>query len=253
MPPPPNPQPTTAPPVRADESVLEIPWRRLNARMLVVRPLSDLVRFIPGIAVLFLVGHARGSDWWALAGVGIALAIGIYRWFTTTFRITTQLVQVRSGLLNRRTLTVPLDRVRTVDVTAPFLHRLLGLARVSVGTGQSDRRNDAVRLDALGALEADRLAGELLHRHQQMVAEEAHEAGLPAPPPVPSRAAAVGTTSTDLARFDPAWILFGPFTLSGLVTVFVVAGFVSRYISYVHVDYQTLPGVHAAEQQATAG
>ena len=259
--PPPSPQPTVAPPAPpTDGHVLEIPWRRLNARMLIARPLSDLVRFIPGIAVLFVLGHAQGNDWYALIGVGVALATGVYRWFTTTFRITAQLVQVRSGLVNRKTLTVPLDRVRTVDVTAPFLHRLLGLARVSVGTGQSDRRNDSLRLDALSAEEADRLAGELLHRQRQVAAEEAQETGLPAAPVAaagpapagaPAAAAAPAAVEVDLARFDPAWIRFGPFTLSGLLTVLVVLGFVSRYISYIHV--QTLPGVQAAEQQAAQG
>ncbi len=256
---PPGPHTTVAPPAPSTEGVLEIPWRRLNARMLLARPLSDLVRFIPGIVVLLLLGHTRGSDWWGLIGVGVVLALGVYRWFTTTFRITPQLVQVRSGLVNRRTLTVPLDRVRTVDVTAPFLHRLLGLARVSVGTGQSDRRNDSLRLDALGAEEADRLAGELLHRQRQVAAEEAAPTGLPAPPEVALGAPAAGATAaraaaagaTDLAHFDPAWIRFGPFTLSGLVTVLVVLGFVSRYISYIHV--QILPGVRAAEQRAAQG
>ncbi len=245
--------PAVRAPAPLGEQVLEIPWRRLNARMLVARPLSDLIRFIPGIAVLFLLGHTRGSDWWGLVGVGLALALGVFRWFTTTFRITPEQVQVRSGLVNRKTLTVPLDRVRTVDVTAPFLHRLLGLARVSVGTGQSDRRGDAVRLDALGALEADRLAGELLHRRREVLAEEAHEAGLPPPPEARVETPAAATGGAELARFDPAWIRFGPFTLSGLVTVFVVAGFVSRYISYLHVNYQNLPGVQAAERGAVAG
>jgi len=122
-----------------------------------------------------------------------------------------------------------------------------------VGTGQSDRRHDAVRLDALGTAEADRLAGELLHRHQEVVAEETHEAG--APVPVRTRAPVLATAAVgaaDLARFDPAWIRFGPFTLSGLVTVFVVATFVSRYVSYIHINYQTLPGVQAAERGAAA-
>ncbi|MGH7918410.1 MAG: PH domain-containing protein, partial [Candidatus Dormibacteraceae bacterium] len=235
---------------------LEIPWRRLNARMLIVRPLSDLVRFIPGIALLFLLGHAQGrGNWWGLIGVGVALAYGVYRWFTTTFRISAEQVQVRSGLVNRKTLTVPIDRVRTVDVTAPALHRLLGLARVTVGTGQSDRKDDLLKLDALGATEAELLAGELLHRHRQVVAEGAPEstpgAGA-APRPVPGPIGG-DARQGELVRFEGSWIRFGPFTLSGLVTVFIVAGFVARYVSEVGINYGQLPGVAAAEQRAAAG
>lgn len=240
-------------------AVLEIPWRRLNSRMLIARPLSDLVRFIPGIVVLFFVGHAQGSDWVGLIGVGVALAFGVYRWVTTTFRVTPELVQLRTGLVTRKTLTVPIDRVRTVDVTAPFLHRVLGLARVSIGTGQSDRHNDSLRLEALSIDEAERLAAELLHRGRQQQAREAIAAGRPAPAVTvaPAGTAASEPTwregATDLARFSPAWVRFGPFTLSGLVTVFVVAGFFGRYISYIHINLRTLPGVQEAERGAAAG
>ena len=57
------------------------------------------------------------------------------------------------------------DRIRTVDVTARAMHRLLGLARVEIGTGRSDREADGgVRLDGLTAAEAAALREELLHR-----------------------------------------------------------------------------------------
>ena len=51
-------------------------------------------------------------------------------------------VEVGSGLFQRRVRTVSRDRIRTVDVTARAMHRLLGLARVDIGTGRSDRAGD---------------------------------------------------------------------------------------------------------------
>ena len=57
----------------------------------------------------------------------------------------------RARSWRRETLTVPRDRVRTVDITASPLHRMLGLALLTIGTGRTDRRNDGVRLDALTA------------------------------------------------------------------------------------------------------
>jgi len=49
---------------------------------------------------------------------------------------------VRRGLFSKSVLTVPRDRVRSVDMTSHFMHRLLGLTRLTIGTGQTDRKND---------------------------------------------------------------------------------------------------------------
>src|SRR5256885_14707182 len=120
-------------------------WRRLSARMLLIHPVQDLLRAWPLLAGLVFAG-AAGESWWSLVGAGLVAGAGVFRWFTTTYRVTPEQVQVRQGLLRRQVLTVPRDRVRTVDVTAHALHRFLGLARVEVGTGRPDRKAEGVRL-----------------------------------------------------------------------------------------------------------
>jgi putative membrane protein len=198
------------------------PWRRLSVRMLAVHPVRELLRAWPALIGALLAGRASGNAMWILGGVTVVVVLGLTRWFTTTYRITQEQVQVRRGLLRRETLTVPRDRVRTVDVTASPLHRVLGLARVSVGTGRSDRKDDGLHLDALTSAEADRLRVELLRRT--------------APQPADAAGPAQPAPETVLAQFQPAWLRYGPFTLSGLVTVLVVAGFVSRLVNEAHVD-----------------
>ncbi|MEU8177575.1 PH domain-containing protein [Microbispora hainanensis] len=206
-------------------------WRRLSPRMLVIHPVQEVVRAAPALLGLLIAGSSSGGQghWWSLAGVGLMVVLGMLRWFTTTYRITPEHVQVRRGLLTRKVVTVPRDRVRTVDVTSHVLHRVLGLARVEVGTGTSDRRNEGrLKLDALSAAEAARLRVELLHRSPAASAVSPGEIGVP-----------VGSTpapETELARMRPEWVRFGPFTMSGLVTVGVVAGFVSRLVSEGNVD-----------------
>ncbi len=201
------------------------PWRRLSVRMLAVHPVREVLRSWPAVVALIVVGRTGGGGggwWWTVGGVGAVVALGLTRWFTTTYRVTEQQVQVRRGLLRREVLTVPRDRVRTVDVTASPLHRVLGLARLSVGTGRSDRKDDGLHLDALTSAEADRLRVELLHRGAPAAAPDA----VPAQPAV----------ETVLARLQPAWLRYGPFTLSGVVTVLVVAGFLSRLVNEAHVE-----------------
>jgi putative membrane protein len=205
-------------------------WRRLNPRMLLIYPVQELPRALPALFGLLVAGSSRGNgQLWSLVGIAIVVGLGASRWLTTTYRITAEQIQVRRGLLRRRLLTVPRDRVRTVDVTAHPLHRLLGLARVTVGTGQSDRDHDAgIRLDGLTAAEAAGLREELLHRRDT--------AGAPAAPVPVAPAAVSAPAEVELAHLRPGWIRYGPFTLSGVVTLGLLAGFLSQIVNEAHVD-----------------
>jgi putative membrane protein len=194
-------------------------WRRLSTRMLVIHPIQELLRAWPALIGLVVAGTAGGhGSWWSLGGALAVVVAGMLRWFTTTYRISADQVQVRKGLFRRQLLTVPRDRIRTVDVTAHALHRSLGLAKVEVGTGRTDRKDDAVKLDALHADEAARLREELLHRAPARTAE-----------PQPAR-------ETLIARVPPEWVRYGPFTLTGLVTVGVIAGVAGRAVNEAHID-----------------
>ena len=207
-------------------------WRRLSPRMLAVHPVMELRRLIfPLLAVLIGVRNNSSAEggWWALGIGAIGIVIGFLRYFTTSFRITPTHVQVRRGLVRRRVLTVPRDRIRTVDVTSNVLHRIFGLARVTVGTGQTDKKNDGVKLDGLSAAAAENLHRELLHR-PAVEAVRAQPAQAPA--------------ETVLAKLDPAWIRYGPFTLSGLVAIGVLFGLGSRLVNESHVDPTKIGYVH---------
>jgi hypothetical protein len=105
--------------------------------MLLIHPVQELPRALPALLGLLVAGSSRGNgELWSLVGFGVVVALGMLRWLTTSYRITAEQVQVRRGLLRRQVLSVPRDRVRTVDVTAHVLHRLVGLTRVPVGTGR---------------------------------------------------------------------------------------------------------------------
>lgn len=188
-----------------------------------MHPLREVARLLPVLAGILLAGSSTGrGGLWGLVGASVAIGLGLLRWFTTTYRVAGGRVQVRRGLLRRQALSVPLDRVRTVDVSASAIYRLLGLVRVNVGTGLSDRKSDgALRLDGLSAAEAARLRAELLYR--------------------PDRAAAVSVApEEELAVAPPSWARYGPFTLSGFLTVFVVVGFAWRVVSEARIDPRRL-------------
>ncbi|GAA4693433.1 PH domain-containing protein [Nocardioides conyzicola] len=175
-------------------------WQRLDPRMLLVYPVRELVRFLPVLIGLFVAGTASGrTDWWHGLGVVLPMALGVLRYFTTYFRITEARVELRRGLVNRHQLSTPLDRVRTVDITASLTHRALGLTTVRIGTGTASRDDeDQLDLDGLTATRARELRAELLSLGAASAAPDARP------------------TDRVVLRFDPAWVRFAPLTTTGL-------------------------------------
>jgi len=129
----------------------DVVWLRLSPRSLIVRPTMDLLRLLPFLlGLLYLRSRGGSANYWGVGFALLAVVASIVRWLTTRYRITDERVYVRRGLLSQKVLSVSRDRVRTVDLSAHVLYRMLGLRRVSIGTGRNDRRDgESFRLDAL--------------------------------------------------------------------------------------------------------
>jgi putative membrane protein len=110
-------------------------------------------------------------DWVVREGyVGIALAIialgllifisGFYvSWRMHTFRITNEVVEVRSGILFRTNRRGRLDRIQGIDIVRPFFARLFGAAKLEVNVAGHDAR---VQLAYLSSPHADALRRDIL-------------------------------------------------------------------------------------------
>jgi len=186
--------------------------------MLLVHPVRELGRAIPALIGLVVAGRSVGDGqlWWlGPIGVAVVVALSVLRWATTRYRITPEQVQLRTGLVQRKMVATPADRVRSVDVTASPLHRLLGLARVDIGTG-SHESDSGLSLDSLPATEAAALRAELLHRSSV--------ASGPLPRPAEEVVPVVAEDDTELARLDPRWVRFAPFTTSGVLASAAILG-----------------------------
>ena len=111
-------------------------------------------------------------------------------------------MQLRTGLLHRKVLSVPRNRIRSVQTDARLLHRLLGLVVLRVSTGRADGSGAPVfELDAVEVSQVPRLRATLL-------AESAQPADEP-----------VSAAGTVLARWHPSWLRYAPLSLSGLLTI----------------------------------
>ena len=124
-------------------------WQRLSPRMLLVHPVHEVLRQIPLLIGSVVLGSATGNPMWTLFGLALVVGYGVARWFTTTYRIDSEEVQLRTGVLQRKVLSVPRNRIRSVSTDARLLHRLLGLTVLRVSTGQEARGDAAFALDAV--------------------------------------------------------------------------------------------------------
>lgn len=187
-------------------------WQRLDPRMLLVHPVDEVRRFLPALLGILLLGSARGSLYPALVALLVLVVVGLVRYLTTSYRITDTRVELQRGLLSRQRLSTPLDRVRTVDLTASVTHRLLGLTAVRIGTGSvATDAGDRLELNGLATAEAARVRALLLR---------AADAAQPAPDPTLPAPAAPAAVAT----FRPGWLRYAPFSGQGLV---VIGGIVS--------------------------
>ncbi|MGW1838811.1 PH domain-containing protein [Streptomyces sp. NPDC002067] len=196
-------------------------WRRTHPRTLLVHaawPLPPLAS-LAGTAVV-TGGRIPAGTWITLAALTVSFAVltavGAVRWARTGFRVTGAALEMRTGVLTRRLRTVPLDRIRTVDLTATPLHRVLRLTVLRAGTAGGG--DGVLALDALPVAEAGRLRGELLAR------------------------AASGAAADDpvLARFSPRWLRYAPLTFRVAGGVLIAAGTVHRVLHGMGVDFWEL-------------
>ncbi|MET8140555.1 PH domain-containing protein [Sphaerisporangium sp. NPDC005288] len=131
--------------------------------------LTDLARMLPSLffplmGVLFVGGFSPSSFLWAAFGVVGSIGYAVVRWVTFTFRVAGDRLEITRSLVSRSVRTIPLHRVRGVDVTTPPLHRLFGLAVVRIDTGAGGGDKQEGELDGLPFAEAGRLREVLLRR-----------------------------------------------------------------------------------------
>jgi putative membrane protein len=176
-------------------------WNRLSPRMLLVHPVHEVLRQIPVIIGSVVLGSATGNQVWAFAVLALTVGIGIARWFTTTYRIGPRDLQLRTGILQRKVLSLPRNRIRSVSTDARMLHRLLRLTVLKVSTGQEAKGDDAFALDAVQAEQAPRLRAILLADSLVSVVDQT---------PTPGRV---------LARWQPSWLRYSPMSFTGLAMI----------------------------------
>ncbi|MFC8530305.1 PH domain-containing protein [Nocardia sp. NPDC057227] len=183
--------------------------------MLLVHPVNEVIKYVPVLIGSVILGASSGNHAWSLIPTGIVVVLALSRWFTTTYRVGPTHVELRTGLIQRRSLSVPRSRIRSVDIEADLLHRALGLAVLAIGTGQQAEAGERFKLDALDARVVPGLRAELL----------AHT-GADVSGPGPQEAEVGGR---EIGHWRARWVRYAPLSLTGFAIVAPVVGFGFQY------------------------
>ncbi|WP_336696854.1 PH domain-containing protein [Curtobacterium sp. USHLN213] len=107
--------------------------------------------------------YEHGVVGWVLLGVAVLLlvllALFTLSWRMHEFRVTGEIVEVRSGVLFRTNRKARLDRIQGINISRPLIPRIFGTAKLEIAQAGNDAN---VQLAYLGVTAADDLRQRIL-------------------------------------------------------------------------------------------
>ncbi|WP_414944231.1 PH domain-containing protein [Amycolatopsis sp. cmx-11-32] len=173
-------------------------WSTLDKRTLAVTALT-LAGAAVGAAIPVTVAIVGGGArfWvalaWVVAGgvvlVGCGVLVDLFNWKAVRYRVTPDRLETAFTLVFRSRKSLQRERIRNVDLTANPLHRLFGVAVVTIGTGSHESGGQGrIKLNPVSRAEAERLRADLLRRAETAETDE----------------------DAPLAELDRSWIRYAP-------------------------------------------
>ncbi|MDI6105727.1 PH domain-containing protein [Actinoplanes sp. NEAU-A12] len=146
----------------------------------------------------------------------VVCGISLMRYFTTRYRITQERIELHSGLLFRSRRSIPVGRVRSVDLIANPMHRVFGLTTLRIDTGEQSSAAGRLRLDGIARADAEALRRRIVERRD---------------------ATGTGTAGDDvISQLDWRWLRYAPLTVWGVGSVFAGFGTAYRILHEMKVD-----------------
>ncbi|UUV34006.1 PH domain-containing protein [Amycolatopsis roodepoortensis] len=175
---------------------------------------------------------------WVVAGAVVLVGGGVlaelFYWKGVRYRVTPDRLETAFTLVFRSRKSLQRERIRNVDLTANPLHRLFGVAVVTIGTGSHESGGQGrIKLNPVSRAEAERLRADLLRRAE--IAETDDDA--------------------PLAELDRSWIRYAPMSFltptlglaagGGLMQISEWAGLQKGLIDWVIGLFRGIPLVVA--------
>jgi len=134
-----------------------------------------LVTAVAGSGGLDTAALRRGALYLVL-GVAASSVMGFVRWRSTSYAVDERGIHWQSGMLRKKSTTVPLGRIQGLDTVAGPVQRLFGVVAVNVQTAGGGAKGEIV-LDALGPTAVEQLREAVRARRPEVATAPAE--GLP--------------------------------------------------------------------------
>ncbi len=141
------------------QSIIAILLIIIKAYKLILRqfwPLALLLVFRGGIGKKSFFLYA------ILAIALLTMVISIIRYFKHYFYIQNNELVVEKGVLSKKKLSIPFDRIQNVNIEQSLIHKLFNVYKISLETAGSASKE--LEFSALEALTAEKLSDYLLHQ-----------------------------------------------------------------------------------------
>jgi putative membrane protein len=213
--------------------------RRLHPGTMLVTGLRGLPSTVLGIPALIAVSGR--TDFWIILAVAAAALLlgGMSRWLSWrrfTYAQAEDALVIESGVLSRNRRTIPYARVADVGIERPPLHRLFGLAKVTLETGSAGADEGA--LDSVTLAEAERLRA--LFRRQGVELAVPAERG-PAPKPPVFAMSTRRVLLSGLFNFSLVWIAIAFGAIQSVSEAFDLEGAWARLVKAQIGDPRAVP------------
>ena len=96
-------------------------------------------------------------------------------WSRFSYTIAEKDLRIQSGVLSRQNRSIPFERIQDVNIEQKLIHRVFGLASLSIETGGSAGNDD--KLNAVSLAEAERLRDIIRDRKAGFVSKDSSHAG----------------------------------------------------------------------------
>ncbi|WP_439689744.1 PH domain-containing protein [Curtobacterium sp. SP.BCp] len=198
--------------------------------------------------------YEHGAVGWVLLGIAVLLVllIGLFylSWRMHEFRVTGEIVEVRSGVLFRNHRKARLDRIQGINISRPIIPRLFGTAKLEIAQAGNDAN---VQLAYLGSKPAEDLRRRILVLASGAKEDEQQAPGRPSSGVLQDRLDEVFSPELDPAAVQATRVvkvhpgrLIASMLLSG-TTVFLLAAIVAMVVSIaVTGEYGILFGLFPA-------
>jgi uncharacterized membrane protein YdbT with pleckstrin-like domain len=158
------PGPPPRPPVRFSEGTHRLHWATAPLRAFAILIVYFVLLGMPLLLTRSDGGAAVNLVRFTLVTVPfvvVAVAAGIWGWLSVRFRVENDDLVVVTGVLRKRTRSIPLSRVQAIDVVRPLVTRFFRLSEVRVEAAGGEQSEIILRYlgrDAGQALRAELLA-----------------------------------------------------------------------------------------------